>query len=66
MFNVIILGIASFLTELSSEMVYPLLPLYLSSARIMFAGLLYEVIRARFFLWRRVGSRRGSWVGIAD
>ncbi len=34
MFNVIILGIASFLTDLSTEMVYPLLPLYLTSARI--------------------------------
>lgn len=34
MFNVIILGIASFLTDVSSEMVYPLLPLYLTSARI--------------------------------
>jgi MFS family permease len=33
-FNVIILGIASFLTDISSEMVYPLLPLYLTSARI--------------------------------
>ncbi|MGE5141200.1 MAG: MFS transporter [Rudaea sp.] len=31
MFNVIILGIASFLTDVSSEMVYPLLPLYLTS-----------------------------------
>lgn len=34
MFNIIILGIASFLTDVSSEMVYPLLPLYLTSARI--------------------------------
>lgn len=34
MWNVIILGIASFLTDFSSEMVYPLLPLYLTSARI--------------------------------
>ncbi len=34
MFNVIILGIASFLTDVSSEMVYPLIPLYLTSARI--------------------------------
>lgn len=34
MLNVIILGIASFLTDLSTEMVYPLLPLYLTSARI--------------------------------
>jgi MFS family permease len=34
MFNVIILGIASFLTDVSTEMVYPLLPLYLTSARI--------------------------------
>jgi MFS family permease len=34
MFNVIVLGIASFLTDLSTEMVYPLLPLYLTSARI--------------------------------
>ena len=34
MLNVIILGIASFLTDVSSEMVYPLLPLYLISARI--------------------------------
>lgn len=33
-FNVIILGIASFLTDVSTEMVYPLLPLYLTSARI--------------------------------
>jgi MFS family permease len=31
MFNVIVLGIASFLTDVSSEMVYPLLPLYLTS-----------------------------------
>ncbi len=31
MFNVIILGIASFLTDVSTEMVYPLLPLYLSA-----------------------------------
>jgi len=30
MFNVIILGIASFLTDVSTEMVYPLLPLYLT------------------------------------
>lgn len=29
MFNIIILGIASFLTDISSEMIYPLLPLYL-------------------------------------
>jgi MFS family permease len=34
MFNVLLLGIASFLTDLSTEMVYPLLPLYLTSARI--------------------------------
>ena len=34
MFNVIILGIVSFLTDVSTEMVYPLLPLYLTSARI--------------------------------
>jgi len=31
MFNIIILGIASFLTDVSSEMIYPLLPLYLVS-----------------------------------
>lgn len=31
MFNVIILGIASFLTDVSTEMVYPLLPLYLNA-----------------------------------
>src|SRR5512137_2205589 len=31
MFNVIILGICSFLTDISSEMVYPLIPLYLTS-----------------------------------
>lgn len=31
MFNVIILGLASFLTDVSSEMVYPLLPLYLTT-----------------------------------
>ncbi len=31
MFNIIILGIASFLTDISSEMVYPLIPLYLIS-----------------------------------
>lgn len=31
MFNVIILGITSFLTDISTEMVYPLLPLYLTS-----------------------------------
>jgi MFS family permease len=30
-FNVIILGIASLLTDISSEMVYPLIPLYLIS-----------------------------------
>jgi MFS family permease len=34
MFNTVILGIASFLTDVSTEMVYPLLPLYLTSARI--------------------------------
>ncbi len=34
MLNIIILGIASFLTDVSSEMVYPLLPLFLTSARI--------------------------------
>ncbi|MCL4396360.1 MAG: MFS transporter [Chloroflexi bacterium] len=31
MLNVIILGITSFLTDVSSEMVYPLIPLYLTS-----------------------------------
>jgi MFS family permease len=31
MFNIIILGIASFLTDVSTEMVYPLLPLYLTA-----------------------------------
>ena len=31
MFNVIITGIASFLTDMSSEMVYPLIPLYLTA-----------------------------------
>ncbi len=31
MFNIIIAGIASMLTDISTEMVYPLLPLYLSS-----------------------------------
>lgn len=31
MLNVIILGIASFLTDVSSEMVYPLVPLYLTT-----------------------------------
>ncbi len=34
MFNIIVLGIASFLTDVSTEMVYPLLPLFLTSARI--------------------------------
>ncbi len=34
MFNIVILGIASLLTDISTEMVYPLLPLYLTSARI--------------------------------
>ena len=34
MFNIIVLGIVSFLTDVSTEMVYPLLPLYLTSARI--------------------------------
>ena len=34
MFNIIVLGIASFLTDVSTEMVYPLLPLYLISVRI--------------------------------
>jgi len=29
MFNIIILGLVSLLTDISSEMVYPLLPLYL-------------------------------------
>jgi MFS family permease len=33
-FNVIVLGIASLLTDISTEMVYPLLPLYLTSSRI--------------------------------
>ncbi len=31
MFNVVVLGIVSFLTDVSSEMVYPLIPLYLKS-----------------------------------
>jgi MFS family permease len=31
MFNVIVLGIVSFLTDISTEMVYPLIPLYLTS-----------------------------------
>ena len=31
MFNIIILGITSFLTDISTEMVYPLLPIYLVS-----------------------------------
>ena len=31
MFNVIILGLASFLTDISTEMVYPLVPLYLTT-----------------------------------
>ncbi len=31
MFNVIILGLTSFLTDVSSEMIYPLLPLYLTT-----------------------------------
>ncbi|MEW6040324.1 MAG: MFS transporter, partial [Elusimicrobiota bacterium] len=30
MLNVILLGFTSFLTDISSEMVYPLLPLYLT------------------------------------
>ena len=34
MFNVLVLGLASFLTDVSSEMVYPLLPLFLTSARL--------------------------------
>ncbi len=31
MFNVIVLGIVSFLTDISTEMVYPLIPLYLTT-----------------------------------
>lgn len=31
MFNVVLLGLVSFLTDVSSEMVYPLLPLYLTT-----------------------------------
>ncbi|MFA4842681.1 MAG: MFS transporter, partial [Candidatus Omnitrophota bacterium] len=31
MFNIILLGIASLLTDISSEMVYPILPVYLVS-----------------------------------
>ncbi len=34
MFNIIIMGLTSLLTDISSEMVYPLLPLFLTSARI--------------------------------
>ena len=34
MFNILILGLTSLLTDISSEMVYPLLPLFLTSARI--------------------------------
>jgi len=30
MFNIILLGLVSFLTDVSSEMVYPLVPLYLT------------------------------------
>ncbi|MCX5708298.1 MAG: MFS transporter, partial [Candidatus Omnitrophica bacterium] len=29
MFNIIILGITSFLTDVSSEMIYPILPVFL-------------------------------------
>ena len=32
MFNIILLGLVSFFTDLSTEMVYPLIPLYLTSA----------------------------------
>ena len=31
MLNVILLGLVSFFADISSEMVYPLIPLYLSS-----------------------------------
>ena len=31
MFNVIVTGIASLLTDISTEMVYPLIPLYLTA-----------------------------------
>ncbi len=34
MWNIVLLGIASLLTDISSEMIYPLLPLYLTSTRI--------------------------------
>ena len=30
MFNIVVLGIVSFLTDISSEMVYPLLPIFLT------------------------------------
>ena len=32
MFNVVLFGIVSLLTDISSEMVYPLLPIFLSTA----------------------------------
>ena len=32
MFNLVMLGLVSFFADVSSEMVYPLIPLYLSSA----------------------------------
>jgi MFS family permease len=70
MFNIIILGIASFLTDLSTEMVYPLLPLYLTSARIgaspaivgLIEGLaesLASLLRVVFgYLSDRLGARK--------
>jgi len=32
LFNVILLGITSFLTDVSSEMVYPIIPFFLTAA----------------------------------
>lgn len=34
MFNVVLFGIVSLLTDISSEMVYPLLPIFLSTAAL--------------------------------
>ncbi len=52
MANIILLGIVSLLTDISSEMIYPLIPLYLTSARIGATPAIVGLVEASQRAWQ--------------
>jgi nitrate/nitrite transporter NarK len=74
MFNILLLGLTSLLTDVSSEMVYPLLPFFLTAVLGKSPGILGFIVGIgesvasllkifSGYLSDRLGSRKGLMIG---